>query len=432
MKRRYDIVIVGGGIAGLTMACCLVHQFKQQTKELPGIALLDAGSLEPAALELGANVSDYDPRVSALTSHSCRLLDELGVWAGVQSMRCADFDKMFVWDGEGTAQIGFNARDVNAESLGSVVENRVLCRSLLTQLQATAAVDLWGKVKVDSFVQSDLQGQAVRDHAPSIGVDKKLSQLKLDNGDILSARLFIAADGANSMMRQNAGVKTRAWDYGHNAIVCTVKTEQPHENTAWQCFTGYGPLAFLPLGEAGEDNNERQGNVASIVWSQERDKAETLMELNDEQFSEQLAAAFEHRLGSIEACSKRFSFPLAQQHAIDYYQGDVVLIGDAAHRIHPLAGQGINLGIKDAECLARLLVDDARRSKSLGSTRTLGRYSRERKTDNLSMMAVMEGFKRLFSSAPPPVVTVRNRGMAITDQQQWLKQQIMRFAMGVD
>lgn len=413
MQRRYDIIIVGGGIAGLTMACCLVHRYQDSNLSIPSIALLDAGSLKTREVQPVTSVKDYDPRVSALTQHSCRLFDRMGVWSKVKELRFADFFAMSVWDGEGTAKIDFSADETGAEKLGAVVENSVICQALLARLEEQGIIDLYGDTKLSQFIAAE---------------DGNSCQLVFENGDSITSPLVVAADGANSMIRQAVGFETRAWDYSHNAIVCTVKTELSHQNTAWQCFTEHGPLAFLPLADSSQMD---AGCITSIVWSQQREQAEALMSLSDATFKEALSNAFEHRLGEVEACSERFSFPLAQQHAKDYCQDGVILIGDAAHRIHPLAGQGINLGIKDAECLALALVDDARRGRTPGSKRALGRYSRERKTDNLAMMVVMEGFKQLYSPAPPAVVTLRNRGMEITNNQPWLKQQIVRFAMGV-
>ena len=428
-KYNYDLVIVGGGIAGLSMACALVHEFKSNQQTLPRFALLDAGSLAPQTPSMEKDLDQFDPRVSALTQYSCEFLRDLRVWENLQAFRFADFDSMTVWDGEGTAKIDFDSDPFEMRvspmpvRLGSVVENRLLVYALVQYLLKSKSVDLIDGVKVEKFITGDSQSSA------SHLIGKNGAELILDNGDLLRAGLVIAADGARSTVREAAGFETREWDYGHDAIVCTVETEKPHQNTAWQCFTKHGPLAFLPLAVSGE--HKVSSHVSSIVWSQTRNISKDLMSLDLEYFVAHLEREFEHRLGSIKACSQRFSFPLYQRHAIDYVSNSVVLLGDAAHSIHPLAGQGINLGIKDAECLAKLLAKDASRNKPLGTMRSLGRYSRERKTDNLAMMALMEGFKRLFSPLPPPVVAIRNQGMALTDKQRWLKRRIIRYAMGM-
>ncbi len=420
MQRRYDIVIVGAGIAGLTTACSLIHQFSNKGVKLPSVALLDPAPLSLTGAELKNLVDGYDPRVSALTQYSCERFAEMGVWEQVNSQRSADFVAMSVWDGEGTAAISFDTSRNNADRLGAVVENSVLCHALLKKLLDAGCIDILNEVMVD---ECKVMGAKADSKAQG-------TQLDLSNGDILSAELVIAADGAKSMMRSAADIETREWDYNHDAIVCTVETEKEHQNTAWQCFTKYGPLAFLPLGEAG--NGQASRRFSSIVWSQTRDQAQALMAISEQEFIDELERAFESRLGAVLACSKRFSFPLRQRHAVDYYRNGVVLVGDAAHSIHPLAGQGINLGIKDAIRLAEQLATDVARGKAPGSSRALGRYSRARKTDNLAMMAAMEGFKRLFSPLPPEIITLRNRGMAFTDRQKWLKQKIVGYAMGIE
>jgi 2-octaprenylphenol hydroxylase len=240
----------------------------------------------------------------------------------------------------------------------------------------------------------------------------------------LSAHLVIAADGPRSRLRQWAGLPTRAWDYEQEAIVCTVETSEPHQFTAWQRFSLSGPLAFLPL-SAGS------GHYSSIVWSQDTGEARRLMALGDTDFVRALEQAIEHQLGTIQAVSRRFAFPLQQRHAKNYTRPGLALIGDAAHSIHPLAGQGVNLGYSDV----RVLLEEMQRARQANITpdtpALLARYQRRRKGENLATMAAMEGFKQLFSRDELPVRWLRNTGMRWLDGNGLLKNRIAAQAMGV-
>jgi 2-octaprenylphenol hydroxylase len=250
--------------------------------------------------------------------------------------------------------------------------------------------------------------------------------LTLENGRQLSARLVIAADGAQSPLRQLAGFETREWDYEHEAIVCSVRTTKQHQQCARQIFMDEGVLAFLPLASAGEHSEQ----WCSVVWSVLPQVAKSLMRLSDEDFCKKLSLASEHWLGEVIHSSQRISFPLRQRHALDYVRQRVVLIGDAAHSIHPLAGQGANLGLADVNVLA----DELQRVKSTGRDPAdpllLARYQRERKPHNMSMMLLMEGFKRLYAEQPLPIRWLRNAGMRAIEHSPTIKNQLIRAAMG--
>jgi 2-octaprenylphenol hydroxylase len=254
--------------------------------------------------------------------------------------------------------------------------------------------------------------------------------LTAGNGGSWTATLLIGADGPNSKIRQLAGFRTREWDYEHQAIVTTVRTELPHRATALQRFMASGPLAFLPLqaqlAEAG-----RQQHTCSIVWSLVPERAAELLAMEDVQFASELGIAIEHRLGAIEWTDRRFSFPLRQRHAVDYVQPNIALLGDAAHTIHPLAGQGVNLGFLDVEVLAKELTTALERRRPLADFSILRRYQRARKGHNLGMMGMMEGFKLLFAQDALPIRWLRNAGMSGVDQLGFLKNRLMREAMGI-
>ena len=399
------------------------------------MVLVDAGespvSLESLCLSDKISVDGFDPRVVALTESSCRILDKWGLWCSIESIGVADYSRMFVWDGEGTASIGFEAGDLGLDRLGVVVENSVLRSALYQRLQQLAVCHCLYGVGVEALEQAAADRVSVR----------------LNDDSSLDAGLVIGADGANSVVKSLAGFESREWDYAQDAIVCTVKTRSSHESAAWQCFTRHGPLAFLPVSrvESGEkggtsdqlkdqqdpSTQQSKDSYCSIVWSVDRVEAARLMGLSSPAFAQAMQSAFESRLGSIEAVSKRYSFPLWQRHTTQYVRGAVVLVGDAAHTIHPLAGQGINLGLTDAASLASALVKSAGKNKPLCNLPSLRRYERERLSENLIMMATVEFFKRLYSPGSSVLQLLRNRGMAAVDSTVVLKKQIIKAAVGL-
>ncbi|MBB3048391.1 2-octaprenylphenol hydroxylase [Litorivivens lipolytica] len=400
-NRHYDIVIVGGGLAGLGMAAGLV--------DLPlRVALVEAGSVTAEWPELGDGVHDYDPRVSAITAASQRWLEQVGAWPAIASSRICHYTDMQVWDAEGTGEVHFEAGEVNVDNLGHIVENRILLAALADQVHNATNVRVFENSPVGSLSYAGA-----------------VATLVLENGDRLEADLLVAADGANSRVRQWADFATREWSYKQQALVTTVKMSASHEYTAWQRFLPTGPLAFLPL--AAGDAPDR---YCSIVWSADTDYAAQLQALDDDAFKITLAEAFEGRLGAVEDVSRRFSFPLRQRHAINYVKPGVALVGDAAHSIHPLAGQGINLGFKDVAALQDEIRRALSREEAIGSLTVLQRYQRRRKGDNLAAMAAMDGFKRLFGETALPVRWLRNTGMKLVNQAAPLKRQLIRKAMG--
>lgn len=400
VNATYDVIIVGAGIAGSALACALGGSGLS-------VAVVEAQSLSAQWPPLETAIDGYDARVSALTVASQQFLNSLGVWQAVAERRISPYRHMQVWDAEGTGSIEFNAEEINQPLLGHIVENRLLVAALLARLAQHSNVEMLSPLRVASMPHGDGS-----------------RRLQMDDGRVLQATLIVAADGANSRIRELAGIATTEWDYEQHALVATVKTAQPHGQTARQRFLPEGPLAFLPL-SGGDDH------YCSIVWSAVPAFAENLMALDDSDFAAQLAAAFEHRLGMVEAVSRRFSFPLRQRHARDYVQAGLVLVGDAAHTIHPLAGQGINLGLLDVQVLAEELLRARSRQLSIAEPMALARYQRRRKANNLAMMAAMEGFKRLFAESALPVRWARNAGMRWLDRAAPVKRRIMREAMGL-
>ena len=400
-ENRYDVVVVGAGLVGAAFAVRLAS--------MPACAKLRIAVVEGRAFVPPAG-DGFDPRVVALTEASRTLLDMLDVWRSVQVKRLCPYDKMEVWDADGTGRIEFDAAEVRAPCLGHIVENSVLLSALLSRLETFGNIDLLCPAVVASV-----------ENLPVGGV-----RLGLQGGEFLLSELVVAADGAQSRVREMAGLQMREWDYGHRAIVTTVTTERGHEFTARQRFMSSGPLAFLPLQTDSGDSH-----CCSLVWSQQDEQAERLMALDDGEFCRALELASEGCLGKIQAVDKRFSFPLRQRHAVDYVKPGLALVGDAAHTIHPLAGQGVNLGFQDIVALAEEIEQALEKGLSPGNELVLGRYQRRRKPDNLGMMVVMEGFKRLFEEDTLPVRLLRNLGMSQMNAVTPLKNRIIRLLMGL-
>ena len=399
---HYDVIIVGAGMVGATAACLAAQIADKQGSSALKIGLIESRSAPPF------DSNQFDPRVAALTEKTRSLLERCSVWEDIQAKRVAPYRAIQVWDAEGTGQINFNCRDAHLPNLGHIVEASAITSSLMTHVELLPNIDIYCPAVVNNYTAEE----------DSVILD-------LGTGARISANLLIAADGANSSVRQQFQFATREWDYQQQAIVTTITTERPNQQTAWQRFMSTGPLALLPLNDDG--NLHR----CSIVWSQDTEEAERLMALGDEDFCEQLSIASEHCLGQVTAVNKRFLIPLRQRHAIDYAKPRVALIGDAAHSIHPLAGQGVNLGFADVQVLVEEIKRAFSRGIDLGELSVLKRYQRRRKPENLAAMATMEGFKRLFGSDNSALRLMRNRGMSGVDQIVPLKNQLIKKAMGL-
>jgi 2-octaprenylphenol hydroxylase len=398
--QEFDIAIVGAGLVGASLACAIAQKDKAQ---LIRIALIEASNdVQHFAGE------SFDPRVVALTQASQNLFKELDVWVDIEKVRVCAYKDMYVWDGEGTAEIHFNSADVRANYLGHIVENSVIVNALREKLARYSQITVIQPTSVESL-----------DNGNGVTVG-------LSDGQTIFTRLLIAADGAHSKVRELAKFETREWEYGHKAIISTVQTELPNQWTAWQRFMRTGPLAFLPLPTINEKH------FCSIVWSAESDLADELMQLSDPEFNHRLAQSFEYKLGKIIHSAERFVFPLRQRHAKAYIQPHVVLVGDAAHNIHPLAGQGVNLGLLDVRALSQEIDRALKRKIPLNDFSILRRYQRQRLANNLIMMSVMEAFKRLFGSESLVLTWLRNTGMRQLNSLTELKKIIVKAAMGLD
>ncbi|GLQ50687.1 UbiH/UbiF/VisC/COQ6 family ubiquinone biosynthesis hydroxylase [Dyella flava] len=385
-----DIAVVGGGMVGAAAALALSRAgFKT--------ALLEA---RPPS-EWHAQ-DEVDLRVVGLAPSSIALLDDLGVWTSIRDARACPYAHMHVWDAENGAAIDFDAADEGRDLLGYIVENNLVQWTLWQSLEAAGVQRLCPATVKDFETRSD---RVV---------------LELADGESLTVRLLVAADGAGSPLRERAGIAARGRDYGQRAIVAHVHTERAHAHTAWQRFLPTGPLALLPLADGR----------SSVVWSLPEAEARRIQALDDAAFCNELSIASDFRLGRITAATPRAAFPLKLQLA-DTYQADrFVLLGDAAHVVHPLAGQGVNLGLRDVAELRDTLVAAREQERDIAGTHVLRRYARRRRSADTLDAYGFDALARIYAWQSLPLVTARGLGVRILDHLVPLKRRIAAHAAG--
>ena len=388
----YDIVIVGAGITGLSLACSLINKGLR-------IAILDKYNF---ANPLGFEQCDL--RVSAITKGSQQIFEKCQVWDKLAKANLSSFERMEVWEQKSATRLFFDAAETNQAYLGTIVKNYDLQTALI--LQAKIANEL------DWFCPESLK--SIQHHTTHYS-------LIFTSGASITTELLVGADGNHSTVRQLAEIQNKVYDYQQGAIVATVHTEKKHQQTARQIFLPTGPLAFLPLA------NSRH---CSIVWSTTPEEVERLKALSNELFCRELGNAFEHHLGKVESTSMRLSFPLKAQQCEQYIKPGIALIGDAAHSIHPLAGQGANLGIADAVCLATVILEAKRKQRTIGALHTLRRYERERRFHHCLMGGGIDLIKQVFATKNPFFTNARHFGLNLIEKAPWLKNYFMQYAMG--
>jgi len=403
--QKFDVLIVGGGMVGLTTALAI-------RKNSPlTVAIVDNQPLSELTLEA-------DVRVSAVNTVSQQLFENLNVWQAIKNERVQPYQHMHIWDKLGYGKIDFNLNDLSEREhngqLGWIIENSVIRNALWHQAEQDPLITFFTQEKLNNIAMGDSEVFAsFNEQAP------------------ITAKLVIGADGANSWVRKQMKMSLTFRDYDHHAIVATVKTPQGHDNTAWQVFSKTGPLAFLPLAL-----NNKGSDLCSIVWSTSPEEAKRLTQLTAQDFSKALTAAADGKLGNITLVSERYTYPLTMRFAQDFIKDRVVLVGDAAHTIHPLAGQGVNLGLLDASALAETLTASFQdnQSKTSGnqwlSTVQLKQYQRWRKAEAAEMIAAMEAIKQVFTPQPAPIKLLRGLGMSIIDQIKPIKNILIKQALG--
>lgn len=386
--KQAQVCIVGGGCVGLTLALGLA-------KENISVVVIDAAPTQ----QLPGN--KYGLRVSALSLASQALLDRLNVWPEIIAQRARAYTHMDVRDQDSFGKIAFNSDELGLSHLGHIVENDIIRYALINELEKSSKVTLLFDTAYQQIHQSDND-----------------VFITLDSGEPVIAKLLVAADGANSAIRKQFNLPVTFKDYDHHGIVATVKTAEPHNNTARQVFLPSGPLAFLPLADA---------NTHSIVWSTSPAHSDSLLAMDDNNFNKAVMAAIDGQCGLCEVQSKRAAFPLKMRYAQQWVEGKVVLIGDAAHTIHPLAGLGMNLGLKDAAYLIELL---SQQQTEFASSRTLRDYERTRKLDAQKHIAMMQGLKELFNGANPLKKLARGVGLSVVDNLGPIKHLFASQAIG--
>lgn len=389
-----DIVILGGGLVGLTMACALSVE--------TGLNIILIDQRPPPSIELS---SVYDLRVSAINHASKAILQYCGVWEALSSLRISPYQSMQVWDEKSPARIYFEATEIGQRYLGYIIEHSVLQQVLWNRLQEAKNIKILFDTK-----------------PLALSEENDFIAIQLSTGENLTCRLLIGADGGNSWVAQQAKLPVNQKDYGQHALVATVRLEQPHQCRAWQRFLSTGPIAFLPLADS---------HLVSIVWSTTQANASELQQMEEGEFNRILSRAIEFTFGTVAVQSPRVIFPLVQRHTRNYVKNRLALIGDAAHSIHPLAGQGVNLGLLDVACLAEVIAKTNKAGRDIGNLSCLRRYERWRKGENVAMLLAMQGFKQWFASQSFMAVQTRYWGFHLTDKLPLLKQFFMQRAMGL-
>ncbi len=388
-EKQFDVVVVGGGMVGAALASGLVQQGFR-------VALLERAL--PVAYDAA---SEPDVRISAISCASVALLKRLDVWPTVAAMRCKPYRQLETWEWH-TAHVQFDAASLGLTELGYMVENRVLQLALWQRLQQQA---------VTFFCPAQLKTLRPVDAG---------WQVELSSGEQLDARVVIGADGANSQVRQWAGIGIRGWDYAQSCLLISVRCAGPAGDTTWQQFTPDGPRAFLPLFD----------NWASLVWYDSPARIRQLQLLPLAQLQQHVEANFPARVGRFTVVNAA-SFPLIRRHATRYVSRGLALIGDAAHTINPLAGQGVNLGYRDVDALLTVLAEARVAAEDWSAETVLRRYQQQRQTDNLLMQAGMDMFYFAFNNRCAPLQVVRNLGLIAAEHAGVLKRRALRYALGL-
>lgn len=386
-----DIVICGGGLAGLTLACfcgqagmrTTVIDFADPNKPMKG-----------------------DERTTAISYGSEKILDEAGIWQYLEDQRCPIRD-IQILDGASSVLLNFLSDEVEGKDFGNIIENTRIRQALHTTLKSYENVEMVAPAKVVNFEHDD-----------------DLAHVILDNGDTISAQLIVGADGRNSFMRDWLDIDCRHWDYKQTAVICIVQHENPHDHVAVEHFFPEGPFAVLPMIDDHNGNHR-----SSVVFTEHGRKEDSLAHFSKEDFERALQARFPESYGMVKMIGERTSYSLSLVHASRYIDNRMVLIADAAHGIHPIAGQGLNLGFRDVKELAKLVTTRFQNNDDIGAEDLLKQYQRRRRIDNMAMVAVTDGLVRLFSNNLPPLRLARAVGLKTVSRIPFMKRFFMRQAM---
>ncbi len=405
MTKHYDVCIAGGGMVGMTLAIALAH-------EDLSVALVEKESL-PSQLDPA-----FDGRVSAIALGSQRILENIGVWEAIAphaepilDIRVTDGLPARSRSGFASAEAGhtpvflhYDHREVGSEPFGTIAENRHIRHALQLAARQQKNITLIENTSLENFTS-----------------DEKQITVHLSGHSPLTASLLIGAEGRQSKVRALAGIDVTTWSYGQTAIVCTIAHEKPHDGLAQERFLPAGPFAVLPM----------RGNHSSLVWVEPSDRVPLYLALSDDELAQEISERVGDYLGKITVAGKRFSYPLSLMHAKDYIAPRVALAGDAAHGMHPIAGQGVNIGFRDVAVLAELLGDAHRKGCDIASQDILEHYQRWRRFDNVAMLAATDGLNRLFSTNIIPIKLARDFGLWAVGKMPPVKRFFMKNAMGL-
>lgn len=388
----FEVVVIGAGVVGSSLALSLA-------KEGVDVCLIDKGTPE-----IKEDISRG--RTAALNLASQNILEKLGVKRGIQNY-LTPFKNIYVWDSEGTSSLEFSSDEIGQPKLGDVVTNNAILSSIFLLLPNHKNLRF---LSGDRLKTLDPQEESIK--------------VCTEGGENISCKLVVGADGGLSSVRELSSINIRTWSYDQKALIANLKAEKSHSNTAYQVFTKNGPIALLPMQKDDEES-------LSLVWSADIDYAERLLDLDIPSFLNELERKTESVLGKLSLDGEMSSYPLHQLHAKDYYAQRVVLIGDAAHSMHPLAGQGLNLGLGDVEELASRILRSRRHGEDVGNDKMLSDYSKARKSINLRMMGFMEVFKKGFGSTNPWVRLGRNMAFGATKKAPELRKRFIKEAAGI-
>lgn len=389
-----DVTIVGAGLVGCTLACLLSNQGLK-------VGIVDRNNPLNVSKE-----SELQGRTVALNLSSVGIFQDLDLWNDIYHST-TNFNRIYVWDSTGSSPLEFLSEHVNEENLGYVASNNLILSFLSRYIHRSKSIELY----LDSEISS-------------LEIDDNKTTILLSDGKQVSSPLVVGADGAKSFIRNKINIDTRTWSYYQKAFVASLKTNKPHLNTAWQVFTSTGPIALLPYDKAGKAN-------VSLVWSADNKYAAEINKFTKKDFSRELEEKTESILGNVEIVGDIYSFPLYQLHSKTYFSNRAVLVGDAAHSFHPLAGQGLNSGLSDVSCLFKLIAEYRRKAKDIGSKEILRDYEKRRKVPNLAMVALMELFKQGFEGNNPWLKLTRNMAFKVASKNRILKRNLIKQAAGI-
>ena len=405
-KTDFDLIIIGGGLVGASLACAL-------EKSSLRIAIVEAF---PFKTDDSEYQPAFDARSVALSYTSKQVFDGMGLWSSINKLGVAAIKKIHISDRGHAGITRLSAEDENVDALGYVVETRVIGKALFDRLKKQKNVTLIAPAKLKNFdLSSDIASATIE-----VTNDDNLVESK-----VLTTKLLVAADGDDSFVRRLSGVRIKQRNYEQSAVIANIATDQPHHNQAFERFTDSGPLALLPMAAT-----ENEDNRYSLVWTINSSEQEDMMIWSDEIFLEKLKARFGERAGQFTGVSARHVYPLSLMRAKEHVRERLAIIGNAAHTLHPVAGQGFNLGLRDVAALSQVIIDAERENKDIGLLDNLNIYADWRKRDHIQTAMATDSLVRVFSNNFLPLAALRNLGLVVVDLVPPLKKVFARHAMG--